>query len=429
MFPASPAILDADAQGSLSFARQWRKGIIVLAISALACFIALALVWRIYQPQAEYTARVKMHHELALSAEQTHTQAQSMLYLQQALITDYARYGEQALLPSSYLIQQLSGTTVSLQAKVALINQLFVSLCNAHHTANATSAQQQDRVEADVKKTSLAIATVTSNYQLLLSDLRGKASAANATERFDQTIKSAGRDLAQSSQALAASTQALANEMIDHTAQTDQWLLIVAMASIFAALVWSGVQLVFLGRSLRSNSKMHSEMKRIASIDPLTGVLNRRGFKHALAAVNLKTHHNKRLTDPSETVMMVIDLDFFKVFNDTYGHLAGDEHLRQCVQLWQAQLRSSDILARMGGEEFVIFMTGCSEEQALQKFTQLLSVMPKGSTFSAGIALNLPNDSFESWYLRADRALYRAKHQGRACAVLASQFEPDDSNE
>jgi diguanylate cyclase (GGDEF)-like protein len=116
---------------------------------------------------------------------------------------------------------------------------------------------------------------------------------------------------------------------------------------------------------------------------------------------------------------MLIDLDFFKKYNDKYGHVRGDAHLKACAAAWRNGIRGRDVLARMGGEEFAVIMPNCTEEQAYATAQRLQAAMPQNTSFSAGISLCLPNEIFDVWYERADQALYKAKASGRARIELA----------
>src|SRR5581483_8647027 len=85
------------------------------------------------------------------------------------------------------------------------------------------------------------------------------------------------------------------------------------------------------------------------------------------------------------TVVM-IDLDFFKAFNDELGHLAGDHLLKSAAAGWAAQVRGTDMLARVGGEEFLLVLPDATVEQAEGVIAKLRAVTPLGQTFSAGLA-------------------------------------------
>ena len=115
-----------------------------------------------------------------------------------------------------------------------------------------------------------------------------------------------------------------------------------------------------------------------------------------------------------ETVTVgVLDLDRFKVFNDTRGHQAGDALLAACARQWRDRLRVGDVLARYGGEEFVVLLPGADAAEAAVVLGRLQEGMPEGQSFSAGVATWDRAEEPHEVLRRADQALYRAKAAGR----------------
>jgi diguanylate cyclase len=125
----------------------------------------------------------------------------------------------------------------------------------------------------------------------------------------------------------------------------------------------------------------------------------------------------------------ILDIDHFKQVNDKYGHSAGDKALRLIAQLMQKQIRKSDTLFRIGGEEFVLLLTNTSAAQAEPLITKLRKGVADSGfhfkqkkvvlTLSAGITESTAEDNIQSMYERADAALYRAKDAGRNCQFVA----------
>jgi len=176
-----------------------------------------------------------------------------------------------------------------------------------------------------------------------------------------------------------------------------------------------------------------ARFKFLASHDPLTGILNRRSFIE-LAGVEL-AHASHRST-PCCLAMM--DLDYFKDFNDTHGHLAGDEALRHAVKTLEAGLRRHDFMGRYGGEEFVFFFFGADEQTGmgvadrLRKSLAEKPVLLKNGhisiTASFGITGSDSENSKEKDYVQklinnADSALYSAKKAGRNTVILYNSDE------
>jgi two-component system, sensor histidine kinase LadS len=162
-------------------------------------------------------------------------------------------------------------------------------------------------------------------------------------------------------------------------------------------------------------------------VDGLTGIANRRQFDHVLQREWLRM---ERTQQPLALVML--DVDWFKRYNDHYGHPAGDQCLREVATAIAALGRASDLMARYGGEEFVLVAPATDAEQALAlaqracATVQALALPHTGSelgvvTLSCGVAAMVPQPGQDSAPLMraADAALYRAKHQGRNQAVAA----------
>jgi diguanylate cyclase (GGDEF)-like protein len=177
-------------------------------------------------------------------------------------------------------------------------------------------------------------------------------------------------------------------------------------------------------RELRSSNdqllQLKSELERLAGADPLTGAFNRRTFHELLN----KTISNAERHDHHFALLM-IDVDHFKMVNDTFGHQAGDDVLRVLCDLIGASVRSSDHLFRVGGEEFCLLVTLTDEGEA-QKLAEKLHRVVRTHHFyrvgeitvSIGITHFREGDSLESIYARADDAMYEAKRRGRNCIVL-----------
>ncbi|WCB91614.1 hypothetical protein DSM104299_00287 [Baekduia alba] len=148
--------------------------------------------------------------------------------------------------------------------------------------------------------------------------------------------------------------------------------------------------------------------------DALTGVLNRRALDDELhlALLNARGH-----ADPVSVA--VLDLDHFKAYNDTYGHTAGDTLLKGACAAWSDVLRGGDVLARFGGEEFVVVLPHCAAPDARALIDRLRAVMPNGQTCSAGVATWDGSEAAGELLERADQALYRAKGSGRDRVCLA----------
>jgi diguanylate cyclase (GGDEF)-like protein len=149
-------------------------------------------------------------------------------------------------------------------------------------------------------------------------------------------------------------------------------------------------------------------LEALAMTDGLTGIGNRRRWDEQLPLELARAARSG-----TSLVVAMVDLDHFKDFNDTRGHLAGDELLQRAAQAWQARLRANDVLARYGGEEFAVALPATSLDDAVAVIDTLRGLVPEGQTCSAGVAEWDGREPAEALVRRADLALYLAKTGGR----------------
>ncbi|MGV8967297.1 MAG: diguanylate cyclase domain-containing protein [Cellulomonas sp.] len=145
-----------------------------------------------------------------------------------------------------------------------------------------------------------------------------------------------------------------------------------------------------------------------ARTDPLTGAANRRSWDEVM---DRELARAQRTGEP--LTVALLDMDHFKAYNDSQGHNAGDVLLREVVHAIRAELRTGDVIARWGGEEFAIALPSCGLEQGRALADRLLRVIPGGQTGSIGLTQAGGFDTPRSVIGRADRALYVAKENGR----------------
>jgi diguanylate cyclase (GGDEF)-like protein len=168
-------------------------------------------------------------------------------------------------------------------------------------------------------------------------------------------------------------------------------------------------------------SDLLAKLEEVARTDDLTGLLNRRAWEEQLPREMARARRN---SDPLCVAML--DLDFFKNYNDQRGHQAGDRHLKQSAAAWVSELRASDTLARYGGEEFTVALPGCTLINAKDIVERLRAAMPGDQTVSAGVACWNGRESAEELVGRADAALYEAKRSGRDRLVTAGGTPPGE---
>jgi diguanylate cyclase len=177
----------------------------------------------------------------------------------------------------------------------------------------------------------------------------------------------------------------------------------------------------------RESAELHSRLaneKQVARLDPLTGVANRMSFDERFAQEIAKRPHAA-----SPLAMLLWDLDSFKFINDSYGHRAGDRVLQSVAACFMAAVRGSDFVARIGGEEFVVLLSGVSLADAMPIANQVRSAVealrfhfrgtPVRVTVSCGITELTEQDTADAAFDRADSALYRAKHGGKNRCIAA----------
>lgn len=163
-----------------------------------------------------------------------------------------------------------------------------------------------------------------------------------------------------------------------------------------------------------ANATFIRQLEREAETDFLTGFFNKRSLRNMLFT---ELERTVRYGIPLSVIF--VDVDNFKAYNDTYGHVAGDVVLQKASEIIKNSIRSVDIAGRYGGEEFVIILPGTEKEGAAkvaERIRKSIEIYPfpyRQVTASLGIALAKNNDSVDSLLERADQALYQAKSQGK----------------
>jgi diguanylate cyclase (GGDEF)-like protein len=172
--------------------------------------------------------------------------------------------------------------------------------------------------------------------------------------------------------------------------------------------------------TLRRLERDNQILARLAAFDDLTGLHNRRAFGEAL------TLEISQAAESSQSIaVLLIDIDHFKTINDRYGHLAGDQALKQAARHLQTALRESDLIGRWGGEEFCAIVSGIDRHaitmiaERLRKSVERLLIETDGGTFSVTVSVGIcwqepsTEGSDEAMLHQADKALYEAKARGR----------------
>lgn len=195
--------------------------------------------------------------------------------------------------------------------------------------------------------------------------------------------------------------------------------LLILVSAILTIGLMIGIINFLTWRLVIQLSEAQKSLKLLASTDDLTGVRNRRQIMQRFEE---EFERAIRLKEP--LCIIIIDIDHFKVINDTYGHPSGDKVLKKVSMQMSENLRSYDILGRIGGEEFLIVSPGSSVDDAVALAERLLATVRSTKfseagaefsiTISAGVASLLSSEkSVDDFIKRADIALYRAKQEGR----------------
>lgn len=172
--------------------------------------------------------------------------------------------------------------------------------------------------------------------------------------------------------------------------------------SLTAAMV---VLVTLVHLVVRRHDTLVRELRDAALRDPLTGALNRRGAALEASAVHAVA---ERLAVRQSTVV-AFDIDSFKAYNDSHGHAVGDQLLVALVRSWRTKLRASDILARMGGDEFAAVLVGADLAQSVRVIDRLADHTP--TPWSFGMVEWHPGETFDHALDRADRELYARKRE------------------
>lgn len=197
------------------------------------------------------------------------------------------------------------------------------------------------------------------------------------------------------------------------------WLTVLSTEAILAAI---SMAFVFVAMA---KERMELGYKTAAMKDPLTALLNRRSFEEEAALLT-----SLQIKRDQPVAVFMIDLDGFKEINDRFGHSLGDRVLRLFADVARKNLRSSDLIGRIGGEEFAVVLADACRDNAFRVAERLrtafaeaaetVSSLPVRATASFGVSIiQDPQETIETLLTQADQALYRAKALGRNRVVLS----------
>jgi diguanylate cyclase (GGDEF)-like protein len=176
---------------------------------------------------------------------------------------------------------------------------------------------------------------------------------------------------------------------------------------LLASAVWlcaAELPALLISQLHRAQADFHT----LASTDALTRLANRRAWDDRIGEL---------LADRSQVAVLLLDLDHFKTYNDTHGHLAGDDLLVTFARALASLTGPGDLVARWGGEEFAVGLRDADTARVVAE--RLRRCVPRGQTCSIGLVVARPGESCADVMRRADAALYRAKREGRDRVVAA----------
>jgi diguanylate cyclase (GGDEF)-like protein len=189
-------------------------------------------------------------------------------------------------------------------------------------------------------------------------------------------------------------------------------------------LVLVGLSVAYSLRAVtRETQKLNARLMKEATVDDLTGLLNRRGWR---TAADRELARAAREGTPVS--MLLLDLDCLKEINDTRGHDEGDRVLVETAGRMRTALRAGDVLARLGGDEFGALLMDTSDGHALAAVDRLKEMTPEIGSFSAGVAAWDRKQTIDELLRRADVALYTAKTDGgRRVEIAPPTLEPSEA--
>lgn len=374
---------------------EWTRALLWICVAPIVGFTVQSLVRQLRENAAENLRRAE---ELQVSQEETRKLVVSM-----AAVTEATR--EIARTTDSHLARE-----VICSAACTITGARFAKLMERGADGDLAMTANYGLQGAPPLKVSLegedsgARTTFLSKKPLFVSDARGNA---EISQRVVQTTGAVSMHF----EPVLRNEETVAVLVVGWNREVDGTGRIAASMRMLAAETAMALE----------RSDLLARLEESARTDDLTGLLNRRAWEEQLPREMARA---RRQSEPLCVAML--DLDFFKNYNDERGHQAGDRLLKQSASAWLGELRSSDTLARYGGEEFTVALPGCNLSNAKDIVERLRAAMPADQTVSAGVACWNGRESAEELVGRADAALYEAKRTGRDRLVTAGGTPPGE---
>ncbi|HMI99619.1 MAG TPA: sensor domain-containing diguanylate cyclase [Gaiellaceae bacterium] len=372
---------------------EWTRGLLWICVAPVVGFTVQSLVRQLRERAAENLRRAE---ELQLSQEETRKLVVSM-----TAVTEATR--EIARTTDSRVSRE-----VICSAACTITGARFAKLMEPGSDGDLVMTANYGLQGAPPLKVTLAgqssgaAATFLSKKPLFVADARGDA---GISQRVVQTAGAVSMHF----EPVLRQEEAVAVLVVGWNSEIDGTGRIAASMRMLAAETAMALE----------RSDLLARLEESARTDDLTDLYNRRAWEEQLPREMARA---RRKNDPLCVAML--DLDFFKNYNDERGHQAGDRLLKQSATAWREELRPSDMLARYGGEEFTVVLSGCNIASAKDIVERLRAAMPADQTVSAGVACWNGRESADELVGRADAALYEAKRTGRNRLVTAGGAPP-----
>ena len=303
-----------------------------------------------------------------------------------------------------------------LSSQITVVQQLITGPISKTTLADATKTLKEVIYKQGLLKNTLTEEKVTAK-NLMLTFVDRLSAMVSTTDEYHKTITGFSQQISQASD--ISDLNSVLNGIMDATKTAQDEALRSRdemnnareeMQKAEARIQALESQLAYMGELVRE--------------DQLTGSLNRRGMDESLEREIVNADRRQ-----TPLCIALLDLDDFKRINDTHGHATGDEVLVHLVNVVKETLRKFDIIARFGGEEFLVLLPETGPDEAMQIITRVQRELTKRIfmhdtqrlliTFSAGVAYHMPGEKQDELVKRADVALYKAKNAGKNRVILA----------